>query len=149
MVRKAKIKDTAQIHKLINFFAAKNLMLPRSLNEIYENLRDFWVYEHRQRVRGCCALHILWSDLAEIKSLVIERTYQRKGIGTLLVNSCIEEAKQLGAKSIFVLTYKADYFRRFGFHRIKHKDLPHKIWTECIKCPKFPDCKEVALIKRL
>ena len=149
MIRKAKIKDIKSIHKLINSFAKKDLMLGRSLNELYENIRNFWVFEDKNRVIGCCALNISWEDLAEIKSLAVEERFQKKGIGTELVLACIDEAELLGAKKIFVLTYKAGFFQKFGFRKISHSQLPHKIWVECIKCPKFPDCKEVALIKKI
>jgi amino-acid N-acetyltransferase len=149
MIRKAKIQDIQQIHKLINIFAQKDLMLPRSLNELYENLRDFWVATEDGRVVGCCALHISWDDLAEIKSIVVAKHRQRKGIGRQLVLSCLNEAKELGAKKIFVLTYKPAYFKKFGFKRINHNNLPHKIWAECINCPKFPNCQEIAMIRKI
>ena len=149
MVRKARIEDIKQIQNLINYFAKLDLMLPRSLNELYENLRDFWVFEEDNKVAGCCALHICWDDLAEIKSLAVKKDRQRKGIGEELVLACLDEARQLGARKIFVLTYKPDYFKKFGFRRIKHSDLPHKIWAECINCCKFPNCQEVAMIKKL
>lgn len=149
MIRKAKIKDIKQIQKLINSFAKKDIMLPRSLNELYENIRDFWVAEEGKRIVGCSALHISWDDLAEIKSFAVDKNRQKKGIGRELITVCIDEARNLGAGKIFVLTYKPDYFKRFGFRRIKHADLPHKIWAECINCPKFPDCQETALLKIL
>jgi amino-acid N-acetyltransferase len=149
MIRKAKIKDIKQIQKLINSFAQKDIMLPRSLNELYENIRDFWVAEEGSKIVGCSALHISWDDLAEIKSFAVDKNKQKKGIGRELITVCIDEARKLGAGKIFVLTYKPDYFKRFGFRRIKHADLPHKIWAECINCPKFPDCQETALLKIL
>jgi len=148
-IRKAKIEDIKQIQNLINCFAKKDLMLPRSLNELYENLRDFWVVEANKKIVGCAALHISWDDLAEIKSLAVAKEKHGRGIGRELVLSCFNEAKQLGAKKIFVLTYKPNYFKKFGFKRVKNSDLPHKIWAECINCCKFPNCKEVALLKKL
>lgn len=149
MIRKAKIKDIKQIQSLINYFAKQDLMLPRSLNELYENLRDFWVYEDGKKIIGCCALHISWDDLAEIKSLAVQKNKQKKGIGRELVLACINEAKELGAKRIFVLTYKTEYFRKFGFRRVRYVALPHKIWAECINCPKFPNCQEIAMVRQL
>ncbi|MCM8800988.1 MAG: N-acetyltransferase [Candidatus Omnitrophica bacterium] len=149
MIRKARIEDIKQIQNLINSFAKKDLMLPRSLNELYENIRDFWVAEEEGRIVGCCALHICWDDLAEIKSLAVVKEKQKKGLGKALVSTCLNEARHLGAKRIFVLTYKPDYFKRFGFKKIKNSSLPHKIWAECINCPKFPNCQEVALLKRI
>jgi len=146
-IRKAKIKDIKEIQKIINFFAQKNLMLARSLNELYENLRDFWVAEKKRQILGCCALHISWDDLTEVKSLAVRSECHKQGIGKRLVTVCLDEAKLLGAKKIFVLTYKPEYFRRFGFRRIEHAKLPHKIWAECINCSKFPDCQETAMLK--
>lgn len=149
MIRKAAVADIKQIQELINSFARKDLMLARSLNELYENIRDFWVAEEGGRIAGCCALHISWDDLAEIKSLAVARQKQKKGIGATLLNACLEEARELGAKKVFALTYKPAFFRKFGFKTVKHTSLPHKIWAECINCCKFPDCQETALLKRL
>ncbi|MFA5177608.1 MAG: N-acetyltransferase [Candidatus Omnitrophota bacterium] len=149
MIRKAKIKDIKKIQELINSFASLNIMLSRSLNELYENLRDFWVAEERGKIVGCSALHISWDNLAEIKSVAVAKKYQSQGIGRELVEACLEEAVDLGAKKIFVLTYKPGYFKKFGFKRVKHESLPHKIWAECINCCKFPDCNEIALLKIL
>jgi len=148
-IRKAKIKDIKQIQPIINYFAKKDVMLARSLNELYENMRDFWVYEDKGKVIGCCALHISWDDLAEVKSLAVSANKHGRGIGTELVARCLKEAAELGAKKVFVLTYKPNFFRRFGFKKISHADLPHKIWAECINCPKFPNCQEIALLKIL
>ena len=149
MIRKAKIKDIKKIQELINSFAKHDIMLSRSLNELYENIRDFWVAEEKGRVVGCSALHISWDDLAEVKSLAVAKKHQGKGLGRELVEVCLEEADNLGAKKIFVLTYKPEYFKKFGFKRVKHESLPHKIWAECINCCKFPDCNEIALLKSL
>jgi len=149
MLRKAQIKDIKPIQNLINSFAKQDLMLPRSLNELYEHIRDFWVAEENHKLVGCCALHISWEDLAEIKSLAVAKSHQARGIGQELVNACLDEARSLEAKKIFVLTYQPDFFRKFGFKRIKNSALPHKIWAECINCCKFPDCQEVALLKIL
>jgi amino-acid N-acetyltransferase len=148
-IRKAGIKDIKDIQRIINSFAQKDLMLPRSLNELYENLRDFWVAQDKRQILGCCALHISWDDLAEIKSLAVKPEYHKKGLGRKLVLVSLDEAKLLGAKKVFVLTYKPEFFRQFGFRRIQHSKLPHKIWAECINCSKFPDCQETALLKIL
>jgi len=149
MIRKAKIKDIKQIQALIGCFARLDVMLPRSLNELYENIRDFWIYEDKGKVVACAALHISWDDLAEIKSLAVAKNKQGKGIGRDLVTACLAEAKVIGAKKIFVLTYKPEFFKKLGFKRIKQSDLPHKIWAECINCSKFPNCREVPLLKNL
>jgi len=149
MIRKAKIEDIKPIQNLINSFAKKDLMLPRSLNELYENIRDFWVEAQNKKILGCCALHISWDDLAEIKSLAVAKNSQGRGIGKELISSCLNEARQLGAKRVFVLTYKPGYFKKFGFKKVKHVNLPHKVWAECINCCKFPNCQEIALLKIL
>ncbi len=149
MIRKARIEDIKQIQKLINSFASKDLMLPRSLNELYENLRDFWVVKVRNKIVGCAALHVSWDDLAEIKSVAVAKNKQGEGIGKELISACLTEAGELGAKRIFVLTYKPEYFKRFGFKRVKNSQLPHKVWAECINCCKFPNCQEIALLKDL
>lgn len=145
-VRKALVPDIKSIHKLINEFAKKGDMLPRSLNELYENIRDFLVFEEDNEIKGVCALHILWEDLAEIRSLAVKRESQKKGIGTILVKKCLNEAKKLGVKRVFVLTYVPEFFKRAGFKELDKSKLPQKIWGDCIRCPKFPECDEVALI---
>ena len=149
MIRKARIDNIIQIHKMINQAARQELMLPRSLSDLYESLRDFWVYHTGKRLVGCCALRIVWQDLAEIRSLVVSKQYQRRGIGVQMVDAALREAKGFGCKSVFVLTYVPKYFKKFGFRVVNKDRLPHKIWSECINCPKFPDCKETALIKKL
>jgi len=149
MIRKAKIQDIKKIQELINSFASKDLMLPRSLNELYENIRDFWVCEENRKIAGCCALHVSWDNLAEIKSLAVTKSRHKQGVGRELVEVCLKEAKEIGAKRVFVLTYVQGFFRKFGFKRVKNTDLPHKIWAECINCCKFPNCQEVAMVKQL
>jgi amino-acid N-acetyltransferase len=149
MIRKAKIKDIKLIQELINGFAKQDIMLPRSLSELYENIRDFWVIEENKRIAGCAAMHISWDNLAEIKSLAVAKRYHKKGFGRELVAACLEEAGLLGAKKVFVLTYKPKFFVKFGFRKVSHSSLPHKIWAECINCCKFPNCQEVALLKKL
>ena len=149
MIRKATIADISGIHKLVNRFARQELMLPRSLPNIYESLRDFWVCQLGGRIVGCLALHIAWQGLAEMRSLAVSKGYQSRGIGRQLINAAIDEARQLGCRSIFTLTYIPAYFKRSGFHRISKNKLPHKIWVDCINCSKFPNCKEVALVKKL
>lgn len=149
MIRKAKIKDIKQIQALIACFAKQDVMLPRSLNELYENIRDFWVIEDNGKISGCAALHISWDDLAEIKSLAVAKPKQKKGLGRDLALACLAEAQVLGAKKVFALTYRPEFFKKIGFKRIKHEALPHKIWAECINCCKFPNCQEIALLKIL
>ncbi len=145
-VDKAKISDVPQVHQLINYFADKGEMLPRALSEIYENLRDFFVIRERDQILGCVALHITWADLAEIKSLAVRENKQDKGLGSLLVQACLKEARNLGISTIFCLTYKPAFFEKHGFRQVDKMELPRKVWGECYRCPKFPNCDEVALI---
>lgn len=145
-IRKAGISDLKEVHKLINEFARREEMIPRSINELYENVRDFIVLEDKGKIYGTCALHILWEDLAEIRSLAVRKEYQKRGIGKRLVNRCLSEAKSLGIKRVFVLTYQKDFFKKMGFADIDKSSLPQKIWGDCVRCPKFPECDEHALI---
>jgi amino-acid N-acetyltransferase len=145
-IKKAKIADIKQIHKLINSFAKKEAMLARSLNELYEGVRDFVIYEDDGIIKGVCALRILWEDLAEIRSLAVKEEYRRVGIGSSLVKECLKEAKNLGIKKVFALTYQPEFFNKLGFKDIDKNKLPQKIWGDCLKCPKFPECDEYAII---
>jgi amino-acid N-acetyltransferase len=145
---KAKISDVAQLHKLINYFAEKGQMLPRSLSEIYENIRDYYVFRKGKQAIACAALHINWEDLAEIKSTAVDEKTQKQGIGALLVEACLQEARDLGIPTVFCLSYKPEFFEKCGFKRIDKDRLPQKVWGECFRCPKFPNCDEVALIYR-
>lgn len=148
-IRKAKTADLKQVHKLINDFAKREQMIPRSLNELYETLRDFIVCEVGGNISGVCALHIMWEDLAEIRSLAVTSLHQKKGIGRKLVKQCLKEAKDLGIKKIFALTYHPEFFRKLGFTGIDKSNLPQKIWGDCLRCPRFPECDEHAVIINL
>jgi amino-acid N-acetyltransferase len=118
----------------------------RSLSEIYDQLRDFYIYEGDRSLLGTCALHICWEDLAEIRSLTVLEDERQKGIGSKLVSACLREAKRLGIRKVFVLTYKPSFFEQFGFEIVDKATLPHKVWSDCLKCVKFPDCDETAMI---
>jgi amino-acid N-acetyltransferase len=148
-IEKAKISDVPLMHKLINHFAEKDEMLPRSLSELYENLRDCFVVKEGDRLLGCVALHIFWSDLAEVRSLAVAEDSRDKGIGVELIKACMQEAKELGIPVVFCLTYRPDLFKKFEFQQVDKMELPRKVWSECYRCPKFPDCDEVALIYNL
>lgn len=149
-IRKATLKDIPQIHKIVNGFAAQDFMLPRSLNQLYENIRDFWIYDKNGKVCGCCSLHVIWKDLAEIKSLAVIQSEQRKGIGRKLIKTVLKEAKNLKIKKVFILTKLTSFFDKFGFQKKEKKSLPRKIWSECINCHKFPNhCDEVAQVLEL
>ena len=145
-VEKAKIGDATQMHQLVNYFADRGEMLARPLSEIYENIRDYFVVKQGERVLACASLHVNWSDLAEIKSVAVAEDCQRQGIGDELIEACLKEAKELGIPTVFCLTYKPAFFEKFGFSQLDKMDLPQKVWTECYRCPKFPNCDEVALI---
>jgi len=148
-VEKARINDVPQMHELINYFADRDEMLARPLSEIYENIRDYFVVRQGERVIGCAALHVSWLDLAEIKSLAVAGDSQKQGIGAQLVKACLKEARELGIATVFCLTYKPGFFEQFGFFQLDRMELPRKVWTECYRCPKFPNCDEVALICHL
>jgi amino-acid N-acetyltransferase len=149
MLRKASIKDIKRIHAMINTSASKGEMLPRSLGELYDNMRDYFVYAEGDDVRGTCALHICWESLAEIRSLCVVEEARHKGIGTLLIDACMAEARSMEIGEVFLLTYRDEFFARFGFHVVDKKELPQKIWSDCIRCPQFPECDEIAMMRRV
>jgi amino-acid N-acetyltransferase len=144
-VEKAKISEVPRIHKLVNNFAGRGEMLARSLSEIYENIRDFVVVRKGKRIIGCAALHVMWSDLAEIKSVAVDEELQRQGFGSELVTALLKEAEELGISTVFCLTYKPKFFERLGLQEVEKMTLPQKIWTECYRCSKFPNCDETAM----
>jgi len=148
-LRKAVVKDAKIIHQLLIEGAKSGELLPRSLNEIYDNIRDFFVLYENDELIGVSALHICWEDLAEVRSLLVRKDMRDKGLGSILLNSCLEEAKKMGVKRIFALTYKVNFFKKHGFKEIDKRELPHKIWSDCIKCSKFPDCDEEAVVIEL
>lgn len=149
MIRKANVGDIPRIYELINHYAEQNKMLPRSLSELYELLRDFFIYEEGGNICGCCGLHVVWEDLAEIKSLAVDESRQKKGVGKTLLEAGLDEARNLKVKKVFALTYEPDFFKKHGFREVDKSKLPHKIWGECLACPKFPDCDETALVMDL
>lgn len=144
-IRKALPGDAPAIKDLINFYADKGWMLPRALSTIYENIRNFWVLEKDGRVAGCAALQISWEEMAEIRSLAVDESEKGKGWGRELIRTCLEEAASLGIKKVFTLSFLPGLFVKQGFREIDKNDLPHKIWKDCVNCPHFPNCKEVAL----
>jgi len=146
VLRRARVPDVPAMQKIINFYADRNEMLPRSLNELYENVRDYFVLEREGEVIGCCAMHVTWSDLAEVKGLALRDECRGRRLGETLVYACLSDAREFGVARLFVLTYIPDYFERFGFRRVEKAELPQKVWTECIRCPKFPDCGEVSMV---
>ncbi len=145
-LERARIKDVPQMHQLINYFADRREMLPRPLSELYESIRDFFVVRQDEQVIGCAALHVSWSDLAEVRSVAVAENSQSKGVGSQLVKACLKEANELGINTIFCFTYRPDFFKLHRFVDVDKLELPRKVWTDCFRCPKFPNCDEVALI---
>jgi amino-acid N-acetyltransferase len=149
ILRKAKMADAPAIQRLITRFAARDEMLHRSLGEVYESIRNFFVVEEGGSLVACGALQISWGDLAEVKSLAVSEEHQGRGHGKRIVLACLDEGRALGLATIFALTYKPGFFEKLGFHVVDKATLPHKVWTECIRCPKFPDCGEIAVIREI
>jgi amino-acid N-acetyltransferase len=148
-VDRAKVSDAISMHQMISHFADKGEILPRALSEIYEDIRDYFVVREGGQVIACAALHVTWVDLAEIRSLAVDEKEQNQRIGSLLIQACLEEAKELGIPTIFCLVRKPAFFEKHGFKLIDKMELPQKVWVECYRCPKFPSCDEVALIRQL
>ena len=144
--RKAAMADVKGIHRLINDAAGHDEMLPRPLSDIYDKMRDFHVCASDDGLLGCCALHVVWDGMAEIRSLAVDARWRNGGIGKGLMERCLAESRGLGVGKVFVLTYIPAYFERAGFNEVSKDVLPHKIWSDCVKCPKFPDCGEVAMM---
>ncbi len=140
------MEDVPIVHELVNDYASRGEMLARSRSEIYEGLRDFFIAEEEGQILGCAALHINWEDLAEVRSLVVSETAQKRGIGRKLVEACIHEARDLGVSKVYALTYRPGFFEQLGFDQVPKETLPHKIWGDCLKCPQFPNCDEDAVL---
>lgn len=148
-IRSAKISDAKAIHTLIGSYAERDRMLFRSLADIYENLQTFTVAELDGNVVGCCALEIIWADLAEIKSLAVNGTNKQAGIGKALVAAALKQAMELGVPKVFALTLEPEFFVKSGFNIVEKDALPMKVWSDCARCPKQQNCDETAVIKVL
>jgi amino-acid N-acetyltransferase len=151
MIRKAVLNDVSEIHALLQHYNIKGELLARPLSKLYDHLRDFWIFEDdkTKKIVGCCALQFCWEDLAEIRSLAVAPDFTGSGIGTLLADRTIQEATFFKIKTLFTLTYRPDFFERFGFSITDKNDLPIKVWSDCIGCVSFPNCDEIAMIKEL
>lgn len=151
MLRKATPKDVKQIHALLQMYGKRGELLARPLSELYDHIRDFWVYvdDTTGEVLGCSALQFCWEDLAEIRSLAVVEKAHGRGIGTLLVDRTIQEAGSFKIPKLFTLTYRPTFFKRFNFNQIDRAELPIKIWSGCITCVNFPDCNETAMLKNI
>jgi len=146
-VDRARVSDATSVHRMISHFADKGEMLPRALSEIYEDIRDYFAVRKGSQVIACAAVHVNWGHLAEIRSLAVDEKEQNQRIGSLLAQSCLEESKELGISRVFCLVRKPAFFKKHGFKLIDKMELPQKVWAECYRCPKFPNCDEVALIR--
>jgi len=150
VIRKARMEDVRAMHQLLNRFADKRELLPRSIAEVYENLQQFYVAEHSRRIIGTCALYVTWDNLAEVKALAVDEKWQGHGIGKRLLETVTQTARGLHIRRLFTLTIRTGFFERFGFGHVSKDHLPHKVWTECVKCVYFPDrCVEYAMVKDL
>ncbi|MCK4292896.1 MAG: N-acetyltransferase [Planctomycetes bacterium] len=146
-LRNAKISDVEAIHGLVSSYAERDRMLFRSMADIYENLQTFTVAEADGAIVGCCALEIIWADLAEIKSLAVDQANKEQGIGRLLVAAAVEQAGRLDVPRVFALTLEPEFFEKLGFEMVEKDALPMKVWSDCARCPKQENCDEIAVIK--
>lgn len=151
MIRKAILEDVNAIHSLLQLYNRRGELLARPLSKLYDHLRDFWVFEDpkQKKVVGCCALQFCWEYLAEIRSLAVDPDFTGQGVGTILAERTIQEAEGFKIQDLFTLTYRPGFFERFGFSIINKNELPIKVWSDCIGCVSFPNCDEIALIKKL
>ena len=143
--RKPTFADVDEIHDLIASYAAQGIMLPKTHSTIYETLREFVVAEESEKIVGVGALHLTWNELAEIRSMAVDEKFSRRGIGSAIVKKLLEEGRAFGVKKFFTLTYRSEFFKSLGFATVPKETLPHKIWKECMDCPKFPNCDEIAM----
>ncbi len=145
--RSAKFADVEEIYSLIAGYAAQGLMLPKPYNVLYEALREFIVAVEVDtgKIVGTGALHLTWNELAEVRSMAVHQDYKRQGIGAEIVKKLLEQGREIGVKSFFTLTYSPEFFQSLGFQTTTRESLPHKIWKECIDCPKFANCDEIAM----
>ncbi|MFH1957872.1 MAG: N-acetyltransferase [bacterium] len=146
MIEKANVQDAGEIYGIIRKSASKGVVLPRPLSEIYEHVREFFVFRKKNKILGILALHIVWEDIAEIRSLVVDKKHRAKGIGKQLVKRALQEAGMLNLPRVFALTREEKFFLCLGFKRTLKNKLPQKVWADCINCPLFPDCDEVPVI---
>lgn len=144
--RKAKLSDAEEILALINYFAERGLMLPRTRSTLYEGIREFVVAVDDDKIIGTGSLHIIWNDLAEIRALAVDHKYHGQGVGRNIVEILLKEAIGLQCPKLFTLTYQVDFFEHIGFRLVDKETMPHKVWKECINCVKFPNCDENAMI---
>jgi amino-acid N-acetyltransferase len=148
-VRKAAMRDIHPLLKLINGYASNGIMLPRTEFEMSENIRDFSVAYAGQQLVGCGALHYYTPTSGEVRSLAVEPSIKARGIGRRVVEALEKEALENDLHAIFAFTYVPDFFRRLGFQEVERGELPLKVWKDCLRCPKFQCCDEIAVVKAL
>jgi len=148
-IRPADVENVDAISTLLEPFAKAEIILPRTKDDIYQHLQEFTVAICDNCLLGTAAMHIYGSNLAEIRSLVVDAQHQGRGVGNLLVKDCEQRAASLGINSMFALTYVSGFFERMGYRKVAKESLPHKIWTVCIYCSRFSDCDEIAVQKAL
>jgi amino-acid N-acetyltransferase len=150
MIRKAKIHEVPEIRRFLAEFTLEGGILPRTLADLYGQLRDYFVYREDQGpLIGVGALHICWAGLGEIRSVAVALEHRGRGIGSRLVTTCLAEARVLGLSEIFLLTLVPDFFRRFGFKVVSREELLPIVWADCVNCVKFPDCDEIPMLLEL
>ncbi len=144
--RKPTFGDIEAIFELVNSYASDGVMLARSRNTLYETIRDMIVAEDEHgSIVGVGGLHVIWNELAEIRTMAVSRDHTRQGIGAEIVRRLLDEGRAIGVSRFITLTYKPGFFQTLGFRTITKEQLPHKVWKECIDCPKFPNCDEIAM----
>ena len=148
-IRPAAIADVPYIHYLLETYASKGNLLLRSMNELYRHLRDFFVIEIDGKVAAIGALEIFTEDLGEVRSLVVAEEYERRGLGRLMVQRITAEARQIGLRRLMALTYVPTFFHKLGFKTVAMETLPEKVWNVCVKCYKYNNCDEVAVLLEL
>jgi amino-acid N-acetyltransferase len=149
IIRPSAIGDVPTIHHLLEIYAAKGNLLPRTFSELYRHLRDFFVIEIGGKVVACAALEIFTEDLGEVRSLVVDEAHERRGLGRLLVERITDEARAIGLKRLMALTYVPVFFHKLGFQTVSMDTLPEKVWGVCVKCYKYNNCDETAVLKEL
>jgi amino-acid N-acetyltransferase len=149
VVRKAGMHDIGPILALINGYAAKGVMLPRTELEVSEDIRDFSVIVTAGRLVGCGALHFYTPSIGEIRSLAVAEVAKTQGIGRRLIEALVREASNYSLDAVFAFTYVADFFRKMGFQEVERGELPLKAWKDCVRCPKFQCCDEIAVMRVL
>ena len=147
LYRKPTFADVDEIHELIAGYASQGLMLPKPHSTLYETLREFVVAEdvESKKIVGVGALHLTWNELAEVRSMAVDENFSRQGIGSEIVKKLLAEGRSVGVTKFFTLTYQPKFFQSLGFELTTKESLPHKIWKECIDCPKFANCDEIAM----